>query len=126
MPTIRPFRALRYNQNVAGNISELVAPPYDIIYDEWCERLYNRNPHNIIRLIKTKEEPGDAGGMKKYEKANDYIETWMKKGARKLDDKPSIYVRSIPRCSPGWIRRPRPCARLRLVVKVLSLRSGIY
>ena len=94
MPNLKQFRALRYNQDIAGPISELVAPPYDIIYDGWRERLYQRNPHNIIRLIKTKGEPGDTENNNKYTRANDYIRTWMDKGVLRLEDKPSIYLRS--------------------------------
>ena len=94
MPILKPFRALRYNQDVAGTISELVAPPYDIIYDEWRERLYRRNPYNIIRLIKTKDEPGDTESRNKYTRANDYIRSWMDKGILKLEDQPSLYIRS--------------------------------
>ena len=94
MPTIRPFRALRYNQKNAGPIPELVAPPYDIIYDEWRNRLYDRNPYNIIRLIKTREEPGDKDMSDKYKRANDYIREWTEKGVLELDDRPSVYVRS--------------------------------
>ncbi|MFC1509790.1 DUF1015 domain-containing protein [Candidatus Omnitrophota bacterium] len=94
MPHIRPFRALRYNQKKAGHISELTAPPYDIIYDKWRERLYDRNPYNIIRLIKTKEVTGDAEAQDKYERANAYIQSWMSKGVLEIDDTPSVYIRS--------------------------------
>lgn len=94
MPTIRPFKALRYNQEIAGLIPELVAPPYDIIYDEWRNQLYSRNTYNIIRLIKTREEPGDRNMRDKYERANNYIQAWIEKGVLKMDDKPSMYVLS--------------------------------
>ena len=86
MPKIKPFRALRYDQDAAGDISTLVAPPYDIIYDEWRDRLYDRNPYNIIRLIKTRDEVGDTSSSDKYTRANNYIESWIKKGVLKLED----------------------------------------
>lgn len=94
MPTLKPFRAMRYNPEIAGDYSELVAPPYDIIYDEWRERLYDRNPYNIIRLIKAKDEPGDGENPNKYKRASDYIKLWIEKGVLRYEDKPSIYVRS--------------------------------
>ena len=34
VPTISPFRALRYDEAVAGPLDELVAPPYDVIDDD--------------------------------------------------------------------------------------------
>ncbi len=92
MPTIRPFRALRYNPAVAGNIQDLVAPPYDIIYDEWRDRLYDRNPFNIIRLIKTRAEAADGENADKYLRAADYINGWMKRGVLRLDNRPRLYV----------------------------------
>ncbi len=94
MPVIRPFRGLRFNPAVVGDLSEVVAPPYDIIYDEWREKLYERNPKNIVRLIKTKEEPDDTEEHNKYSRAREYIDSWMNDGVLKLEDKPVIYVRS--------------------------------
>ncbi len=94
MPVIRPFRGLRYETDAAGNIADLVAPPYDIIFDEWREKLYERNPYNIIRLIKTKDEPGDNETHNKYTRAASYVSDWMKKGVLRIDGEPSIYVRA--------------------------------
>ncbi|MBT4484134.1 MAG: DUF1015 domain-containing protein, partial [Candidatus Latescibacteria bacterium] len=94
MPTIRPFRGLRYNPDVAGDISKIVAPPYDIIYNEWLENLYNRSPYNIIRLIKTREEPGDNNTSDKYKRAANYLESWIRDGVLKMDEEPVIYLRT--------------------------------
>ena len=94
MPDIRPFRGLRYDTAKAGDLSTLVAPPYDIIYDDWRDRLYERSPYNIIRLIKTREEPGDTESSNKYTRARDFIESWMHEGILALEDKPAVYVRS--------------------------------
>ena len=34
VPSVSPFRALRYDESVAGPLTDLVAPPYDVIDDE--------------------------------------------------------------------------------------------
>jgi len=94
MPLIRPFRGLRYNATLVGHISKVVAPPYDIIYDEWREKLYARHPNNIVRLVKTKEEPGDTETHNKYIRAKNYIDTWMREDILRFEEKPAIYVRS--------------------------------
>ena len=94
MPVIRPFRGLRYDSEVVGDLRQVVAPPYDIIYDEWRERLYERNPYNIVRLIKTKDEPGNNEENNKYSRARDYEQSWMREGILKLEKRPAIYVRS--------------------------------
>ena len=92
MPVIRPFRGIRYNPEISGDFSEVVAPPYDIIYDEWREKLYARNPYNSIRLIKTKEKPADGEDENKYTRAARYIESWIREGVLKYEDDPAIYV----------------------------------
>jgi len=94
MPILRPFRALRYDTKVAGDIRDLVAPPYDIIYDEWRDRLYDRNPYNIIRLIKTRDEPEEGEVPDKYRRAAGYISSWMGKGVLRREDAPAFYIRS--------------------------------
>ena len=34
VPSVSPFRALRYDETTAGPLTDLVAPPYDVIDDE--------------------------------------------------------------------------------------------
>jgi uncharacterized protein (DUF1015 family) len=94
MPTIRPFKGLRYNTSVVNEIKDVVAPPYDIIYDEWVDRLYERHPNNIVRLIKSKSESGDDDNNNKYTRARGDINAWIKDSILIHDEKPSIYVRS--------------------------------
>ena len=51
MAEIRPFRALRFNTEKAGEIGQLVCPPYDIISDEQRKGYLAKNPCNIITDI---------------------------------------------------------------------------
>jgi len=94
MPCIRPFKALRYDTDAAGTIDKLVAPPYDIIYDNWRDRLYDRSDYNIIRLIKTREEASGSDPGAKYERAGQDIRSWIEKGVLRYEDKPSMYIRA--------------------------------
>jgi uncharacterized protein (DUF1015 family) len=50
VPTVRPFRALRYDPEVAGAIDDLVAPPYDVISDEQRRDYLGRSPYNVVHL----------------------------------------------------------------------------
>ena len=50
MPTIRPFRALRYDPAAAGPLDALVAPPYDVISDEQRADYLARSPYNVVHL----------------------------------------------------------------------------
>ncbi len=50
MPTVTPFRALRYDTAVAGPLADLVAPPYDVISEDERAVYLARNAHNIVHL----------------------------------------------------------------------------
>ncbi len=50
MADIQPFKAIHYNTSVIGDLSKVVAPPYDVISKEQQEEFYKRGPNNIIRL----------------------------------------------------------------------------
>ncbi|HEX7082996.1 MAG TPA: DUF1015 domain-containing protein [Gaiellaceae bacterium] len=50
MPTVRPFRALRYDTSVAGPLDRLVAPPYDVIDDAALRDYLARSPYNVVHL----------------------------------------------------------------------------
>jgi uncharacterized protein (DUF1015 family) len=50
VPTIRPFRALRYDPAVAGPLELLIAPPFDVISDEQRRQYLERSPYNVVHL----------------------------------------------------------------------------
>jgi uncharacterized protein (DUF1015 family) len=50
VPRIRPFPALRYDTDVAGDLAGLVAPPYDVISDAARADYLARSPYNVVRL----------------------------------------------------------------------------
>jgi uncharacterized protein (DUF1015 family) len=47
---VRPFRALRYDEAVAGPLESLVAPPYDVLDDDQRRDYLARSPHNVVHL----------------------------------------------------------------------------
>ncbi len=51
MAEVHPFRALQYDQTVAGPLGELVSPPYDVISPEQREAYLAASEHNAVRLI---------------------------------------------------------------------------
>ena len=56
MPTVRPFRALRYARE---DLDDLVAPPYDVISEEQRQQYLARSPYNVVRLT-LPDSPEDA------------------------------------------------------------------
>ena len=57
---VRPFRALHYDPSAVANIGGCLSQPYDVISPQQQEAYYRQHPHNVIRLILNKAEPGDA------------------------------------------------------------------
>ena len=74
-----------------GTISNVIAPPYDVIDPELQDQLYKLHPANVIRIILNRPEPGDTGD-EKYERAAKFVEQWVGEGVLKRDEHPAYYV----------------------------------
>ena len=91
MVHVQAFRGLRYDLAKVGDLSEVVAPPYDVIDQNLQSELYARHPHNIVRLILNRREEGD-GAAAPYERAAELLEQWRRSGFLVVDKTPAIYV----------------------------------
>ncbi len=91
MPDIRPFRALRFEPSVVGDIAAVVAPPYDVIDPEQRARLIARHPANVVRLDLPVEESGDETDDR-YRRAARTLAAWRSDGTLRKDPHPSLYV----------------------------------
>ena len=94
MAEVRPFRALLYNANKINDYSHVMAPPYDVISEGMREELYEKDPHNIIRLILGRDLEGDNAEENKYTRAKSFLDEWIKEGIMLKDDKESFYIYS--------------------------------
>ncbi|HHT9104939.1 MAG TPA: DUF1015 domain-containing protein [Candidatus Wujingus californicus] len=92
MAIIKPFKGLRYNQDIIKDISSVVTPPYDVISPQERERYYHLHPNNIIRLDFGKDLPGDTEKVNKYTRAAEFLNNWEKSGILKQEDSPAIYI----------------------------------
>jgi uncharacterized protein (DUF1015 family) len=63
VPSLRPFRALRYDETVAGPLADLVAPPYDVIDDDARRELLARSPYNVVHLTLPESEAAAAAAL---------------------------------------------------------------
>ena len=92
MPGIQPFRALRYNTGFVGDLSRVIAPPYDVIGPEAQDRLYQASPYNVIRLILGKLSPSDTAQENRYTRAKrDFID-WCGGRILEQDEHPALYL----------------------------------
>lgn len=88
MAHLRPFKGIRYNQEISGNLTKNVCPPFDSIPKNLQEKLYEISDYNTVRL-----ELGIRGMYEDpYFSAAEIQNSWMKKGVLSQDDTPSIYV----------------------------------
>ena len=80
---VLPLEALIYN-NEKIDINKVVAPPYDVIDKKLQDELYEKEEHNIVRLILNKEE-------NKYEDAKKHFENWKQEEVLIKTKKPAIF-----------------------------------
>lgn len=79
MAVIRPFKALRYNLGLIGDLGKVITPPYDVIDADEQERLHQKSHYNIVRLEYGKTYPGDNYSDNRYTRAADTLQKWLEK-----------------------------------------------
>jgi len=92
MVRVKPFKAYRYDEEKAGELSRLVTPPYDIIKGAKIDILQSQSEHNIAWIIKNKPEDNDTESNNQYTRAHDHFNKWLSEGVLKQDDTESFYV----------------------------------
>ncbi len=88
---VKPFKAFRFNASVVGDVSQCIAPPYDVINDMERDGLCQKSRYNIAHITKGKVTPSDDERNNQYTRAAEYLRNWIAKGALKEDDKDTIY-----------------------------------
>ncbi len=92
MPEIQPFRGIRYDLGHVGSLSDVVAPPYDVIDEPLQRALYQRHPCNVVRLILNRIEPNDDEASNRYTRSARLLKTWQEQGVLYHEPDPAIYV----------------------------------
>jgi len=94
---IRPFRALRYDEAVAGPLESLVAPPYDVIGAEQREELRRASPYNVVHLTLPDDE----------ELAAAQLADWRERGVLVREPEPAYWWLAQEYEGPDGVRRRR-------------------
>jgi uncharacterized protein (DUF1015 family) len=89
---VKPFRGIFYSPKKVEKLTEVTAPPYDVISAEAQHRHYERHPYNIIRLILGKEFSSDTPKNSRYTRAKNCLDDWEKEGVFVRDSSPSFYL----------------------------------
>ena len=103
MPSIRPFRALRYSRELVPDLATVVAPPYDVISPETHRRLLERDSRNVVRLDFPADEPGDEPD-ERYRRAAHLLSSWRQDGTLRRDVRPALYPYEQTYTLPGTNR----------------------
>jgi uncharacterized protein (DUF1015 family) len=88
VPIVAPFRALAYAPELRGDLSRLIAPPYDVISDPLRERLASRHPRNIVSI----DLPRPPEGNDPYVHAAARLADFEREGALARDPREAFYV----------------------------------
>jgi uncharacterized protein (DUF1015 family) len=99
---LSPFRALRFDPAVAGDLADVTSPPYDVLDDGAVADLEARSDSNVVRLILPRDTPD---GADRYTRAASLLERWRADGVLRPDPEPALYVyeQSDPRS--GHVQR---------------------
>ncbi len=88
---IRSFQGWRYN-TAAGDVSRLIAPPYDVLSQADKDALLAGDPHNIAAVDLPHVPPKVVGPDEVYKAAADRLNDWKSSHLLRQDDRPAIYA----------------------------------
>jgi uncharacterized protein (DUF1015 family) len=94
MAEVQPLQALHYETSVVGPLSNVVAPPYDVIDSSQRAELAARSPFNVVAI----DLP--QGDRDPYESARELFETWQLQGALTRDREPALWAHTQQYAGP--------------------------
>jgi len=101
MADVKPFRGIHYDVKRVGDLTRVVAPPYDVISPEEQDALHRRHPKNITWVDFGMAKEGDGPGVNKYTRAAAWFREWLAEGTLVRDTLPSLYYYEQEFTIPG-------------------------
>lgn len=95
MAEMVPFKGVRYNPELIADMSDVVAPPYDVISPQQQDGFYQRHPHNVIRLILGKAEADDDSQHNIHTRASIFFHQWLAEKILVQDAAQAFYLAAI-------------------------------
>ena len=92
MADVRPFRGVRYSSQLAGDLPQLICPPFDTIPPALQQSLYQRSPYNVVRLEAGDRLPSDSPQQDRYTRAATLFTDWIQQGVLVQDEEPAFYL----------------------------------
>jgi len=92
MPDVRPLTALRYAvDRTGGNLSPVLAPPYDVLKQADKDTLLTHSPLNVVGIDLPYLPPKSAGPPEVYKVAARQLNEWLENGVLIRDIRPALY-----------------------------------
>ena len=93
MPSVYPFRAVHYaGPEGGGDVSRLIAPPYDVLDAAGKQRLLERDPRNIVAIDLPHLPVNRVGPPEAYKSAAATMHNWLAQGVLAKSAAPAMYV----------------------------------
>jgi len=89
MAQIEPCKAIRFSQS---DVSDFIAPPYDILDKADKKALLEKNDHNIVAIDLPHIPPESAGPDSVYARAAGDLTCWLDIRALVHDARPAVYA----------------------------------
>jgi uncharacterized protein (DUF1015 family) len=87
---IRPFQGIRYGKPYK-DLSNLIAPPYDVLNEQQKAALQAKHPNNIVTVDLPWMPPKSVGPDDAYEKAKLTFDAWLSSGVLQKDKRRALY-----------------------------------
>jgi len=94
---VKPFRALRYDEERAGRLDDLVSPPHDVITPDMRESLLAASPYNAVRLVRP-DDPDEAART---------LREWREGGVLVRENEPSVWILEEEFAAPDGVTHTR-------------------
>lgn len=91
MAQVFPFRAVQYNAG-AGDVSPLIAPPYDVLDKAARDELLTGNAANVVAIDLPHVPAKELGPPEAYQGASDTLERLLTAGTMTRRDTPAIFA----------------------------------
>src|SRR5581483_1311811 len=95
--SVKPFRAVRYDESQAGPLASLVAPPYDVLSPEQRAEYLARSPRNVVHLTLPEDE----------QEAARLWRDWQAEGVLARDSEPALWWLEQEYVGPDGVARKR-------------------
>lgn len=93
MLEVAPFSAIRYDaRHLGGDLSNVLAPPYDVLDETDKKALLARSDRNIVTIDLPHLPPKSAGPTQVYEHAARTMQDWLNDGTLTRDPAPALYL----------------------------------